>query len=154
MHWREAARPLTRTLVPTSSHPNTLNLGFMLDVVFTPLVRVTRACTPSVISFAARVAMIATVISSDDGISSNANACAESCSLCKCLETTSTWPRAPGRGGGGRFTHHVIEQYRNATMGSVFVACDTANTRERCCIAWLCRTLWDHKNTKQLTKKK
>ena len=93
--------PNDQTLIPTpiqkladwvpptygriSAHPNTLNLGFMLEVVFFPLVRVTLAWAPSDMLFATRVAMIATVISSGGGIASNAKAWAESCSLLRCL---------------------------------------------------------------------
>ena len=59
--------------------------GSVLHMVLAPLDSVTLTCTPSVMSFAASVDKIATVMSWDVGTASNANACAESCSRCRCL---------------------------------------------------------------------
>ena len=64
--------------------PDWLSRGSIPLVILTPRVRVSRMCTLSVIWLAASVRRISAVISSSDGICSNASACAERRSLARC----------------------------------------------------------------------
>lgn len=80
-----------------------LKRGFILEVVLLPRVSVTLAWAPSVMSLAASVAMIATVISSLRGIASNAKACAESCNRFRCLHGL-----AHVRGAGREITPLIL----------------------------------------------
>ncbi len=64
----------------------------MPDVILTPRVRVSLTWTPSRMPFAASVRRISTVISSSEGICSNASALAEARRRARCASSRKIFP--------------------------------------------------------------
>ena len=69
-------------------HPCTFNRGSMPEVDFSPRVRVSRMCTPSVMPFASKVLKTACLTSSVEGMSENMSVWALSCKRRRC---SSIW---------------------------------------------------------------